>query len=99
MKIYRFFISRQTNQTEMLDLLWTFTPIQSRMILNRQLTRVPSLQSLARDIVMLTIFTNNSQERQVRPLVDRLGANITRPAREMLLIPYSKRVRCTGISL
>ena len=89
-------VSRQTNQTEMLDLLWTFVPIQKRMILNdiflnRETNRVPSLQSLARDTVMLVIFVHNNQERRVRPLVDRLGANITSKAREILLIPYSER--------
>ena len=75
----------------MLDLLWTFSPIQKRMILNRQTDRVPSLQSLARDTVMLVIFVHNRQERLVRPLVDRLGANITSKAREIMLIPYSDR--------
>ena len=89
--------------TTIQDLLWTFSSVQRRMILkdnrlNREADSVFSLQRLSRDAIVISLV-NNSQERQVRPLVDRLGANITRQAREMLLIPYSKRVRCTGISL
>ena len=82
--------------TEILDLLWTFRSVQQRMILRdslltRQAGSVPSLQSLSRDAVLLILSTNNSQERLVRPLVDRLGQNITRQAREILLTSYSER--------
>ena len=45
----------------------------------------PSLQSLSRDAVLLSLINNNSQERRVRPLVDRLGLNITGQARNILL--------------
>ena len=44
-----------------------------------------SLQSLSRDAVLLSLINNNSQERRVGPLVDRLGLNITRQARNILL--------------
>ena len=80
------------------DLLWTFRTVQKRMILRDSLlTRkagiVPSLQSLSRDAVLLILSTNNTQERLVRPLVDRLGGlDITRQAREILLGSYSGRI-------
>ena len=60
-------------------------------LLTRQAGSVPSLQSLSRDAVLLILSTNNSQERLVRPLVDRLGHNITNKARELLLASYSER--------
>ena len=80
--------------TEIQDLLKTFRSVQQRMILHdslltRQAGSVPSLQSLARDAVLLILSNNNSQERLVRPLVDRLEQNITGQARENLLAPYS----------
>ena len=89
-----FIFSRENNQTDILDLLWTFRRVQQRMILRdsllaRQADSVSSLQSLARDAVLLILSNNNSQERLVRPLVDRLEQNITRQARENLLAPYS----------
>ena len=73
---------RERNVTEILDLLWSFRSVQQRMILRdslltRQAGRVPSLQSLSRDAVLLILSTNNSQERLVRPLVDRLGQNLS----------------------
>ena len=78
------------------DLLWTFRSVQQRMILRdslltRQAGSVPSLQSLSRDAVLLILSTNNTQERLVTPLVDRLEGEITTRAREMLLTPYSER--------
>ena len=84
------------NLTEILDLLWTFRTIQQRMILRdslltRQAGSVSSLQSLSRDAVLLILSTNNSQERLVTPLVDRLEGEITTKAREILLAPYSER--------
>ena len=50
----------------MLDLLWTTTSVQQRMIrhdslLARQAGSVSSLQSLARDAVLLILSTNNTQ--------------------------------------
>ena len=84
-------MSRESNKTDILKLLWTFTSVQRRMIpqeslLTRQAGSVPSLQSLSRDAVMLLIITSNNQERLVRPLVDRLGGlDITPQAREQLL--------------
>ena len=83
------------NRTYILDLLWTFRSVQQRMILRDSLlTRqagVSSLQSLSRDAVLLILSTNNSQERLVTPLVDRLEGEITPQAREQLLASYSER--------
>ena len=56
-----------------------------------QVREAPSLQSLSRDAVLLNLINTNSQERLVTPLVDRLGQNITRQAREILLTSYSER--------
>ena len=72
-------------ETKILDQLWRFRTVQQRMILRdslltRQAGSVPSLQSLSRDAVLLIISTNNTQERQVTPLVDRLEGGI--PTRE-----------------
>ena len=82
--------------TETLDLLWSFGSVQKRMILRdsllaRQAGRVSSLSILSRDAVLLTLATNNSRERLVSPLVDRLGDEITAQARQQLLAPYSER--------
>ena len=82
--------------TEILDQLWSFRSVQQRMILRdslltRQAGSIPSLQSLSRDAVLLILSTNNSQERLVTPLVDRLEGAITTKAREILLAPYSER--------
>ena len=77
--------------TDLLDKLWTFTGPRLRMIqreslLSRQSSTMSSLQSLSRDVVLTSLITNNSQERKVESLVDRLGEeNITREARETLL--------------
>ena len=83
--------------TEILELLWTFRSVQQRMILRdslltRQAGSVPSLQSLSRDAVLLILSTNNTQERLVTPLVDRLEGEITTRAREILLTSYSESV-------
>ena len=83
-------IARDNNLTDMLDLLLTFTGPRLRMIqedslLSRQSGTMSSLQSLSRDVVLTSLITNNSQERKVESLVDRLGEDITRQAREMLL--------------
>ena len=87
---------RERNMTEILDLLWTFRSVQQRMILRdslltRQAGSVPSLQSLSRDAVLLILSTNNTQERLVTPLVDRLEGEITTRARDLLLASYSER--------
>merc|ERR1712141_205382 len=76
--------------------LWPYRSVQQRMILRdslltRQIGRVPSLQNLSRDAVLLILSTNNSQERLVTPLVDRLEGEITKQAREILLTSYSER--------
>merc|ERR1712062_439935 len=89
-------IARERNRTKILELLWSFRSVQQRMILRdslltRQAGSVPSLQSLSRDAVLLILSTNNTQERLVTPLVDRLEGEITNRAREMLLTPYWER--------
>ena len=81
---------------EILDLLWTFRSVQQRMILRdslltRQAGSVLSLQSLSRDAMMLILSTNNTQERLVTTLVDRLEGEITPQAWEQLLASYSER--------
>ena len=50
----------------------------------RQAGRVSLLFSLARDAVLLSLASNNSQERLAGPLVARLEGEITRPAWEQL---------------
>ena len=80
--------------TAIQDLLWTFRTVQRRMILkdnllSRQAGRVFSLQRLSRDAV-LTSLVNNSQERLVRPLVDRLEGQITELASDQLNTSYSE---------
>ena len=57
----------------------------------RQAGNPSTLANLSRDAVLLILSTNNTQERLVTPLVDRLGQNITRQAREILLASYSER--------
>ena len=66
-----------TEDKLILNQLWSFRSVQQRMILRdslltRQAGSVSSLQSLSRDAVLLILSTNNTQERLVRPLVDRL---------------------------
>ena len=60
-------------------MLWTFPSVQCRMIPEEshlarqaQADRVPSLLRQSRDTVMLSLTSNNNQERLVNPLVDRL---------------------------
>ena len=73
--------------TEILSVLRTFTSVRQRMIEKEasQARDSLSLQSLSRDAVLLGLIKTNTQERRVRPLVDRLGHNITRQARDLLL--------------
>ena len=63
--------------TEILELLGTFTAVQRRMILHdslasREAGKIFSLQRLSREVVQLSLLTNNTQERLAGPLVDRL---------------------------
>ena len=72
---------REKNQTEILKKLWTFTAVQQRMILQESLAtrragKVSRLFSLAKDSVLLSLATNNSQERLAGPLVARLGEKL-----------------------
>ena len=60
-------------------------------LLTKQAGAISTLSSLSRDAVLLILSTNNSQERLVTPLVDRLDGEITPQAREQLLAPYSER--------
>jgi len=85
-----------TKNKVILDQLWCFRSVQQRMILRdslltRQAGSVSSLQSLSRDAVLLILSTNNTQERLVTPLVDRLEGEITRRARELLLAPHCEK--------
>ena len=51
----------------------------------RHFAILPSLQSLSRDAVLVSLITNNPRERRVTTLVNRLGPNITRQASEILI--------------
>ena len=90
----KYLYCREENLTEILDLLWTFTSVQHRMILHDSLVarqigqEVSSLQKLSRDAVILSLVTIYSQERLVEPLVDRLKGEITARAKKMLLASY-----------
>ena len=60
--------------------------IKADSIFNRHFSILPSLQSLSRDAVLVSLITNNTGERNVRSLVERLlGQKITRRSREILL--------------
>ena len=99
---------REQNLTEIMKLLWTFTTVQRRMITQEshlarqaQADRVPSLQRQSRDAVMLRLTSNNSQERLVNPLVDRMvlqaesmNQNI-KPVKDMLHISFSGGINMT----
>ena len=86
------------------DLLWTFRSVQQRMILRDSAAirkvagyrwnfhtggKVPKLKCLSRDSVMLALTVNNTQERRVAPLVDKLEGEITPQIRRQLLTPYT----------
>ena len=98
------FLSVREKGTDIVNLLWTFRSVQQRMILrDAQLIRssagnnfniitggkIPKLKCLSRDAVMLTLTTNNTQERHVAPLVNRLEGQITPQVREQLLSSYT----------
>ena len=64
---YFYFASRERNFTEILELLWSSTSIQRRMILQdslltRQAGIISSLQSLCRDIVLVLAATEKPRE-------------------------------------
>ena len=95
---------RERNMFDMVNLLWTFRSVQQRMILRDThfirafagyrwnfITdgKIPKLKCLSRDAVMLTLTVNNTQERQVAPLVNRLEGYITPQVREQLLTSYT----------
>ena len=66
---------------EILELLWTFSSVQRRMILHesiatREAGNISSLQRLSRETVQLSLVTNNTQERLAGPLVDRLRQDL-----------------------
>ena len=72
---------------DVLDHLWRFSGPRLRMIKreSRQVTTPASLQRLSRDSVLVTMITNNTEERKVTTLVDRLEGEITRQAMQFLL--------------
>ena len=79
-----------------LDKLCTIRSILQRAILHdshliRQDGKVSKLQSLARDSVLLTLSANNTQERLVKPLVDKLKNEIPTMLMDFLKAPYSER--------
>ena len=59
--------------------------IKADSIFNRHISILPSLQSLSRDVVLVSLITNNTKEKEVRTLVDRLGLNVTHRSRDILL--------------
>ena len=72
---------------DMLDMQGTTVrlgQIKADSIFYRHFAILPSLQSLSRDAVLVSLITNNPRERKVTTLVDRLGENITRKANEIL---------------
>ena len=80
------------NMRDIMDKLWTFTGPRLRMIqreslISRQSGTMSSLKSLARDMVLVTVINNNSHERKVKSLVERLGEDIIRQDRDILLGP------------
>ena len=92
--------SRENNLTEILKELWSFTSVQRRMIPQESLVirqaqadQVPSLLRQSRDAVMMRL--TSSQERLVRPLVDRLVLQADamnqdiNPVKDRLLISLS----------
>ena len=91
-------VYRQGNLAEILELLWTFTTVQRRMILQeclttRQAGRAPSLLSLARDAILVLTATNNT-ERLAWPQVEMLGKqqNLPQILQDLLLATYSERI-------
>ena len=82
--------------TLILDKLCTTRSILFRTILHdshliRQAGKVSKLQSLVRDSVLLTLSANNTQERLVKPLVDKLKDQLPTILMDFLKAPYSER--------
>ena len=82
--------------TLILDKLCTTRSILFRTILHdshliRQDGKVSKLQSLARDSVLLTLSANNTQERLIKPLVDKLKDQLPTMLMDFLKAPYSER--------
>ena len=83
-------VARENNMTDVLDKLATFTGPRLRMIqrdslLSRMDGMMTSLEILSRDAVLVSLITNNSQERNMESLVDRLGQEITWSSKQILL--------------
>ena len=83
-------VARENNMTDVLDKLATFTGPRLRMIqrdslLSRMDGMMTSLESLSRDAVLISLVINNSQERNMESLVERLGQDITWRSRQILL--------------
>ena len=57
----------------------------------RKAGKVSKLQSLVRDSVLLTLSSNNTQERLVKPLVDKLKDQLPTRLMNFLKAPYSER--------
>ena len=85
-----------TTDTLVLDKLCTIRSILQRAILHdshliRQDKKVSKLQSLVRDSILLTLSANNTQERLVKPLVDKLKDKLPTMLMDFLKAPYSER--------
>ena len=85
-----------TTDTLILDKLRTFRSVLQRSILRdshliRQAGKVSKLQSLTRDTVLLSLSANNTRERLVKPLVDRLEGELPAILMDFLKAPYSER--------
>ena len=83
-------VARENNMTDILEKLATFTGPRLRMIqrdslLSRMDGMMTSLESLSRDAVLISLVINNSQERNMESLVERLGQDITWRSRQILL--------------
>ena len=75
---------RSLNKRDVLAVLATFTTVRRRMI-SRVKETVPSLQSLARDSILIGLIDTN-QERLVSDVVAKLGeTDITIDCRDLLL--------------
>ena len=89
---------RRTQKTDtlILDKLCTTRSLLFRKILHdsrliRQAGKVSKLQSLVRDSVLLTLSANNTQERLIKPLVDKLKDQLPTMLMDFLKAPYSER--------
>ena len=81
-----FYFLRLLNKSDVLAVLATFTTVRKRTISRVNVKEtVPSLQSLARDAMLLGLIDTN-QERLVSSVVAKLGeTDITTVGRELLL--------------